>query len=187
MPTPLAIPLPPRPDRPEEPAATLVLREMWTAPAMHRLTVANLDRLREFEHWAHAEQTLRSQQAYTRQQLLDWVDGRAVPFAIESSGELVGSVGARIDRWNNSAEIGCWIDGAHEGRGLVLRAMRRMIEHLFDDHLVARVEARTSAHNPRTRVLNERLGMVHEGTLRNASQVGTERHDVAVWSILRPA
>lgn len=186
MPTALAIPLPGCADHPDEPEARLVLRELWTVPAMHRLTVANLERLRRWEHWAHAEQTPAAQRAYTRQQLLDWVEGRAVPFAIEHGGELVGSVGARIDGWNGTAEIGCWIDAGHEGRGLVLRAMRRMVEHLFEDHHVARVEARTSAHNPRTRVLNERLGMVHEGTLRSAAQVGSERHDVAVWSLLRP-
>lgn len=185
MPTALAIPLPAPADRPEEPLARLVLREAWTAPAMHRLTLANLERLRRWEHWAHAEQTLAAQLSYTRQQLHDWVEGRAVPYVVEHDGELVGSVAARIDRWNDAAEVGCWIDGDHEGHGLALRAMRRLVEHLLDDHEVARVEARTSAHNTRMQALAERLGMTHEGTLRGAAQVGTERHDVAVWGLTR--
>jgi ribosomal-protein-serine acetyltransferase len=158
----------------------LVLRGPETAEEMHALTEANLERLRRWEDWAHGPQSLEGMRLFTRQQLEGWVQGRTLPLALALDGALVGAVGARIDPWNRTAEIGYWVDGDHEGRGVVRRGVAAVVEQLAARPDVARLEIRTSAHNQRSRALAQRLGFTLEGTLASAKPVGHERHDVAV-------
>ena len=95
------------------------------------------------------------------------------------------AVGARIDTYAGTADLGYWIDAAHEGRGAVTRAVAALTEQLFADYGVSRVEIRASVRNQRSRALAERLEFVHEGTLRAALPVGSQRHDVALYGLLK--
>jgi ribosomal-protein-serine acetyltransferase len=162
----------------------LVLREMGTVGLVHELTLKNLERLKSWEPWAHAEQTMESSREYTKHVLGEWVEGRALPLLIRRHGQIVGSIGARIDDYFGAAELGFWIDADAEGQGLVRRSAERVIRHLFDDGQLRRIEIRTAAHNTRSRALSERLGFTLDGVLRQAIQVGDEAHDVALYSLL---
>lgn len=163
----------------------LTLRELSTVTVMHRLINANLGRLRAWEPWAHGEQTLPALATFTRHQLEEWIQGRSIPAALRLHGEVIGAVGARVDSFAGTGELGYWIDGAFEGRGAVTRAVTGLTHQLFDDYGVSRIEIRTSVSNHRSRALADRVGFVHEGTLRSALQVGGERHDVAVYGLLQ--
>lgn len=167
--------------------AALVLRDLGTVAEMHRLTVANLDRLRRWEHWAHAEQTEEAALAYTRVQLAGFAEGRTLPLAILQDGGVVGSVGARMDAQRETAELGYWIDAGAEGRGLVTRAVLAVVGHLALERAVHRFEIRTAVHNRRSRAVAERCGFELEGLLHGAFRVGSERHDVALYGrTMRP-
>lgn len=163
----------------------LVLREPSTVRPMHELIVANLDRLRAWEPWAHGEQTVEALRSFTIFQLQEWVQGRNLPTALRIEGQLIGAVGARIDPYAGTAELGYWIDAGHEGRGAVSRGVRAVIDQLFADYDTRRVEIRTSITNHRSRALADRLGFVHEGTLHSALPVGADRHDIAVYGLLK--
>ncbi|WP_110182084.1 GNAT family N-acetyltransferase [Nocardioides solisilvae] len=164
----------------------LRLRDPSTAERMHELTLANLERLREWEEWAHGPQSLEGMRLFTRQQLEGWVAGRALPVVLELEGVLVGAVGARIDPWGGTAEVGYWVDADHEGRGAVGRGAAAVVAELLSRPDVDRVEIRTSTHNLRSRAVAERLGFRHEGTLAAAKRVGAARHDVAVYGRVAP-
>ncbi|MFG1922459.1 GNAT family N-acetyltransferase [Cryptosporangium sp. NPDC048952] len=165
----------------------LVLRERWTADAMLRLAVANIERLRAWEPWAQGEQTLAALIAYDRLQMLDWVDGRAVPTVIRYRGEIVGTVSARIDNYQRTAELGYWIDAGAEGRGLMTASAAVLRDHVVSAYGVARIEIRAAVQNRRSRAVAERLGFVHEGTLRSVLPVGDTRHDLAIYGYLPPS
>jgi ribosomal-protein-serine acetyltransferase len=159
----------------------LTLRDLGTVAETHRLTVANLDRLRRWEDWAHGEQTEEASRAYTRVQLARFAEGRALPLAILQDGAVVGSLGARMDLQRETAELGYWIDAGAEGRGLVTRAVLAVVEHLAAERGVHRFEIRTAVHNRRSRAVAERCGFELEGVLHGAFRVGRERHDVALY------
>ncbi|MQW74388.1 GNAT family N-acetyltransferase [Nocardioides sp. dk4132] len=162
----------------------LALLDESSVPAVHQLTLENRERLRRWEHWAHEELTEEGQRAYVRAQLAEWVEGRNVPCVILAGDTVVGAAGARIDHYTGTAELGCWIDAAHEGRGAVSRALTSLLGMLFDERRIARVEIRTDVDNARSRVMAERLGFTYDGTLRSAMWVGEERRDVAVYGLL---
>lgn len=164
---------------------SLVLRTPAAARALRPVVAANLTRLRRWEPWAHVVEHGELVDAYDREQLRRFIDGTALPAILQYEGRAVGSVSAQIDRYTHSAQLGYWVDERVEGKGIVARACRGVVDDLFADG-VERIEIRTARHNERSIRLAERLGFEREGTLRRALPVGEERHDVAVFGLLAP-
>lgn len=162
----------------------LVLREEWTVAPLHAVLVANLEHLRRWEAWAQGEQTLEGAASYARYSLGEWAAGRAVPAALRYRGEVVGAVGARIDTYAGSADLGYWIDAAHQGRGFVTRAAAVLVRHLHEDRGLVRVEIRTAVGNARSRAVAERLGFVLEGVLRSGHAGPDGREDLCLYGHL---
>lgn len=159
----------------------LVLREPWTVAPLHALIVANLEHLRAWEPWAHGEQTEQAFRGFSRSALHQWADGASLPCAIRYRGALVGTLGARIETWSGTAEIGFWLDADHQGRGIVTRAVEAACAHLVDVHRTRRLEIRTATANTRTRSVAERCGFVEEGVLRSAQNHPDGRRDLVVY------
>jgi RimJ/RimL family protein N-acetyltransferase len=83
-----------------------------------------------------------------------------------------------------TCELGCWLEPAAEGRGLITAACRMLLSYAFEERGLHRVEWRCRADNARSSAVAERLGMTLEGVLRDAWLVGDTFHDKQVWSIL---
>jgi ribosomal-protein-serine acetyltransferase len=162
----------------------LLLRDLSTTLEMHALTIANLDRLRLWEEWAHDDQTLPHTFEYTRRRLDDFVRGQALPCVIRLDGALVGAIELTVDVAAATGELGLWVDAAVEGRGVARSACAAVLDHAFGPARLHRVEARIATGNIRSRRLAERLGFTQEGTLRGAHVVGGTRQDLAVYGIL---
>ena len=81
-------------------------------------------------------------------------------------------------------EIGCWLEPAAEGRGLITAACRMLLTYAFTERGLHRAEWRCRADNVRSSAVAERLGMTLEGVLREAWKVGDTFYDKQVWSVL---
>lgn len=165
-------------------ALSLLLREERLAPQMHALTVANQERLARWEQWVAGELSEQGTGNFHRAQMAAFADGKAVPTCLWFDGGPVGSLGARLDTWTSVAEVGYWIGADHEGRGLVARGLRRLIDHLVDDRGIARIELQAAADNTRSNAVAQRLGFVLEGVRRSAHVSGTQRADSHLWGLL---
>ncbi|WZH38017.1 MAG: GNAT family protein [Microbacterium enclense] len=82
-------------------------------------------------------------------------------------------------------EIGCWLEPAAEGRGVVTSAVRVLLDEALTERGLNRAEWRCRADNVRSAAVAERVGMRLEGTLRGAWLNGGVFHDKQVWAILR--
>lgn len=162
----------------------LALRDLTTVERLHELTEKNLDRLRRWEPWAQAEPDLEGGRDYTRLGMTAWAEGRSLPCVILVDGVVVGTAGASVNDYTQTAELGYWIDADYEGRGVVTRAVSALLDQLFGVRGIARAEIRAGAENTRSRAVAERLGFVHEGVLRAGLPVGEVRQDLAVYGLL---
>jgi ribosomal-protein-serine acetyltransferase len=110
-----------------------------------------------------------------------WLDG--LPDA--TGPTLVGGVMfVEFSAAAGTCEIGCWLEPAAEGRGLITAACRMLLAYAFEERGLHRAEWRCRADNARSSAVAARLGMTLEGVLREAWKVGDTFHDKQVWSVL---
>ncbi|MFE3458199.1 GNAT family N-acetyltransferase [Nocardiopsis aegyptia] len=106
-------------------------------------------------------------------------------YGIWLGGALVGGVlFADFDADAGSCELGCWLEPAAEGHGLVTAACRTLLDWAFVDRGLHRAEWQCRADNERSGAVAQRLGMVLEGVLREVWPYGGRRHDKQIWSVL---
>ncbi|MFD9306771.1 GNAT family N-acetyltransferase [Streptomyces sp. NPDC060048] len=106
-------------------------------------------------------------------------------YGIWREGTLVGGVMfTQFDATAGVCEIGCWLEPAGEGRGLVTRACRALITWAFEDRGMSRVEWWVASGNTRSVNAARRLGMTRDGVLRQRSSYRGVRHDSEIWSVL---
>jgi ribosomal-protein-serine acetyltransferase len=99
-------------------------------------------------------------------------------------GAFAGGIGIRPDELERDAEIGYWIASAYEGRGLVTRACRALIDHAFDELELHRITIRVAPDNARSRAIPERLGFTQEGVMREAGRTALGHNDLVVYGLL---
>src|SRR5262249_42112353 len=88
-----------------------------------------------------------------------------------------------IERDFSTAEWGFCIGEAYWGGGLFERAARLLLDTVFGELRVRRLEARAVDVNIRGNRVLEKLGHVREGVLRSAYRRGDEIHDCVMWSM----
>ena len=102
-------------------------------------------------------------------------------------GTLVGGVlTLNFDAEGGTCEVGCWLEPAATGRGLVTRAMRVLIDWVIEQRGIHRVEWVAAAGNEPSLDTARRLGMTRDGVRRQAHLHHGVRHDLEVWSVLAP-
>ena len=126
------------------------------------LVVANRDHLSPWMPWA-AGQGLAETRAFidlTRKQIAD--DG-GLQTTIVHAGRIQGMVGCHGIDWDARAtSIGYWIDASCQGRGMVARAVRALVDHAFSVWDLNRVEIRAAPENRRSPG-DSRAPRVHRG------------------------
>jgi ribosomal-protein-serine acetyltransferase len=108
-------------------------------------------------------------------------------FGIWLDGELVGGVLFRVmDVPQGRAEVGCWLEPAATGRGLITLASKVLIDWAIRERGVHRVEWLVSSANAPSIAVARRLGMSRDGVLRSYFLHRGVRQDLEVWSVLAP-
>ncbi|WP_433220303.1 GNAT family N-acetyltransferase [Dactylosporangium sp. CS-047395] len=106
-------------------------------------------------------------------------------FGIWLDGTLVG--GTMFVSFNadaGKAEIGVWLEPAGQGRGLVTRAVRVLIDWAFTTRGLHRLEWKCRPDNAASSAVAKRLGMRLDGVLRDEYLYRGERYDTEIWSLL---
>jgi RimJ/RimL family protein N-acetyltransferase len=103
----------------------------------------------------------------------------------DAEDAVLGSVGFVSFDWpNDMGEIGYWVAPWGRGRHAAARATRLVAEWGFRELGLIRIELRISTHNQRSQRAAEHAGFHWEGVLRSALAHRSERHDLAVFSLL---
>lgn len=105
--------------------------------------------------------------------------------AIVRDGRIVGMVGFHGIEWEaRSTSTGYWLDADCQGRGIVTKAVRALVDHPFSVWDLNRVEIGAAPGHRRSRAIPERLGFTGDGTLRQAERVGDRFLDNTVYAVL---
>lgn len=164
----------------------LCLPDIHRSAEIAALVRANLDRLTPWMPWAVDGYTEKFAAEFIKRTLRDYAEDGRFNVMIEVDGDIAGSLGFHdLDLVNRSAAVGYWIGKGYEGRGLITRSCRVLIDYLFDTMKLNRVQINCNVENSRSRAVPERLGFRLEGIHRQVEYHNGKFGDWAVYAILK--
>ena len=113
--------------------------------------------------------------------------GMGLPFVIEYDGEVVGQLNVNnIVRGSAQfASVGYWIGEAHAGRGIVTRAVAMVVDHLFFEVGLHRVEIAIRPENAASLRVVEKLGLTEVGFAPAYLHIDGDWRDHRLFAVTR--
>ncbi len=150
------------------------------APAVQRLASA----------YEIAENTLLIPHPYPEGAAAAWIarprdpDHHVFAITLRDGGDLVGAIGLEAKPDHGRAEIGYWVGVPYWNRGYVTEAARAVLGFGFESLGLHRIFAMHFTRNPASGRVMQKLGMKHEGTLREHEKKWDVFVDCEVYGIL---
>ena len=145
----------------------MALRELTAADAPLLFAAIERDRA-HFDRWLRWTPELRSE-ADAAALIAELPPKGGFHLGLFVDGDLEGGVICwKIHPHHRAAEVGYWLAEAAQGKGLATRAVGAMVDHLFREREVHRIEMLTAEANLRSRGVCERLGFRLESARRGS-------------------
>lgn len=167
---------------------TLELRtyELADAPLLHQLIQDNDAHLRQWLPWLDQRAELKDVRAFISHVQMGQLAQRNYYFGIWHKGQLVGEIAnMETTRVHKSAHLGYWLIVSAQGQGIMRRCMRRMIDFVFEELDLNRIQVHVAPGNARSLVLPRKLGFTEEGRLRQVEWLYDHFVDHIVFGLLR--
>ncbi|MEX2182691.1 MAG: GNAT family protein [Gemmatimonadaceae bacterium] len=116
-----------------------------------------------------------------------WAAGRLAVWAMvaNTDGQVVGALSLRVTAAHRRAEAGYWVARVAWGKGYASEALRAAIAFGFDTLGLHRIEAHHFSSNPASGRVMEKVGMRHEGHVREPVFRAGVARDLELYGILR--
>ncbi len=171
----------------QSPEFALRLLEPRHAAALHALVEADRDYFSRFQDWPAAMQTVDATRDFLRHAVGNLAEKGSPYLGLYVGDALVGAVGLNpnINWASRSADVFYYIAQGCQGRGLVTRACRVLINFAFTELELHRLTVWAAAGNTRSWAVAERLGFHRDGVHRDSKWLGDHYDDHYVYSLLR--
>ena len=100
-------------------------------------------------------------------------------------GYFIGGVGLNVNQEHENGEIGYWIGKPYWGKGYCTEAARAVVKYGFEAMGLNRIHATHMTRNPASGRVMQKIGMKHEGHLRQDKKKWDKFEDMELYSILR--
>lgn len=141
--------------------------------------------LREWLPWLVPGYSMRDMWAFLQENCRANEARAGLTSLICDGDEILGGISLhRFDIQNRATSIGYWLDAQHQGKGIMTRACRGMVNAAFREYGLHRVEIRCATENRRSAGIPRRLGFREEGVLREAEWLYDRWVDLRVFSML---
>ncbi len=142
-----------------------------------------------------AANTLRIPHPYELSMAQEWIAGQASfeaegkelvwAITLKEEGTLVGSIGLVLIEAFNQAELGYWIGKPHWNNGYASEAGLAVLKFGFEELDLNRIHAHHLSRNPASSRVLQKIGMKHEGHLRQHILKWGKYEDVDMYGILK--
>jgi len=141
--------------------------------------------LREWLPWVDGSSNSEVTKAFIESTMMQFSSNNGFQAGIWYKDELAGIIGYHGLDWSNkSTSIGYWLGKKYNGKGIMTKACRVLVEYAFLDLKLNRVEIRCAENNHKSRAIPERLGFVNEGLIREAEWLYDHYVSHVVYSML---
>lgn len=164
----------------------LRLLQLTNADEFCSLINDNQDHLKPWFSWAWEDADIASVKDYIQNMLRTFADTGGFDSGIWCNGKLIGLVGiTHVDKKNRRSELAYWLAEDFVGRGLARLATCAVIDYIFSEMELNRIDIRVDPDNVRSKALIKNLGGVYEGTLRQHIWINNNPVDLEMHSILK--
>ena len=168
-----------------DPELELGLYEQRHADELFSVVDANRAYLRCWLPWLDDVRGVDDQRAFIRRGADRFARNDGFEAGIWHRGRIVGGVGFHYVNWpNRKTEMGYWLAESAQGRGIMTRCCRALVDHAFGGWNLNRVVIFCATENHRSRAVPERLGFTHEGTYRQAEWLYDHFVDLEAYAML---
>ena len=155
------------------------------AAELFEVVVKNYEHLRPFLYWVVPEYSLESAEEFIAQTNKAFAENTSRTFGIFFDEKIVGVIGFVNFNWSSQrTEIGYWIAKDFEGKGIITKSCKTLINYAFDELKMNRIEIRCACENVRSCNIPQRLGYKLEGVLRQFLWRHTRFYDMAIYGML---
>lgn len=162
-----------------------VLEEIH-AESLFNLVNGNRAYLREWLPWVDQMQTVANFAYYISDTKKRAAANTDFGYAIIIEKNIVGRIGLHhINQQNKTGEIGYWLAGGQQGRGIVTRCCKAIINHGFNELGLNRIEIKCATGNAKSRAIAEKLQFKQEGVLRQAELLNGKFIDLLLYAMLK--
>lgn len=153
-----------------------------------------------YRNWASDQEVVKyltwpvhSSVEVTQRIIQDWIgnysDEKVYHWAIvlkENGPKPIGDISVvKINEEVNMAEIGYCIGRNWWKQGITSEALQTVIDFLFDEVDVNRIQARHDTENPNSGKVMKHCGMKYEGTLRCSDKNNQGIRDICYYAVLK--
>lgn len=165
---------------------TLKMMNKKDAEELFAITDRSRDYLREWLPWLDYTKSKEDSLQFIMNNFQLHAERKGVTLGIFYRGSLAGVAGYNELDWTNKiAYIGYWLDIEHQGKGIMTRAVRALVDHAFDQYKLNRIDIRAAYDNKKSQAIPKRLGFQKEGLLRQAEWLYDHYVDHLVFSMLQ--
>jgi len=144
---------------------------------------------RQWLPWVEHNTTIDDTQAFIQTTLEKYAKAQEVNCSIFYQDKLVGNVSLLGMRNSpndtQKGELGYWLDVDHHGKGIMKRAVKKMLEIGFTYYHLDKISIKCATQNHRSCNIPQSLGFKYEGTLRADIMVEGIVQDGKVYSLLK--
>ncbi|HEX3529086.1 MAG TPA: GNAT family protein [Thermoanaerobaculia bacterium] len=122
------------------------------------------------------------------QRIADLYRGRGEKFQwiVQADNQSAGWVTLVVSNWEHGlAEVGYALSTNYQSRGVMTEALQILLDDLFHNTLLERIEARCAVENFGSQRVLEKNNFVQEGRLRGYFKLRGRRIDNFLYSLLR--
>lgn len=160
--------------------------EQKHAPDLFRVFQENRSHLEGELSWLSEPFTVEDVRAYIQAGLDRFASNNGFRAGIWWEGQLAGCISLHSVNWDDRrASLGYWVGEAYQGKGIITRTCRFVVEYAFSDLELDRLEIQCAVDNLSSRKIAERLGFLQEGILRQSWRRQGVLVDQVVYGLLR--
>ncbi len=108
-------------------------------------------------------------------------------YTIQYNKAFAGIIGFKdTDRLNGKTEIGYWLSEPLQGKGIVTKSTKKLIEIAFEKEQMNRIQIKCAVDNLPSKRIPQRLSFTLEGIEREGELLANKEYtDLEVYSLLR--
>lgn len=155
---------------------------------VHNLTIDSKDYLRKWMGWVDNNvKDINNTKDFIKNSLNNFINSDGYPEAIGIiyKNKIIGVIGFNhVDKRNKYAIIGYWLGEKFQGKGIMTKTTKTLINIAFNELKLNRIEIRVASENIKSRKIPERLGFQKEGEIRETEYLYGKYVNHIIYGIL---